>query len=76
MDGRFLSTDSVFGKSHFKFNKKDLEAINAVFLTNPKIESVKIFGSRAKGNYRKNSDIDLVLMDNNVYMLVKNQFNN
>ena len=25
MDGRFLSTDSVFGKSHLKFNKKDLK---------------------------------------------------
>ena len=25
MDGRFLSTDSVFGKSHIKFNKKDLK---------------------------------------------------
>ncbi len=46
----------------FGLNKKDLESINAVFLTNSKVESVKIFGSRAKGNYRKNSDIDLVLM--------------
>jgi len=25
MEGRFLSTDSVFGKSHMKFNKKDLK---------------------------------------------------
>jgi predicted nucleotidyltransferase len=48
--------------TEFGLNKKDLEAINAVFFANSKIESVKIFGSRAKGNYRKNSDIDLVLI--------------
>lgn len=43
-------------------NKKEMEAIKSVFLSHPKVESVKIFGSRAKGNYRKNSDIDLVII--------------
>lgn len=45
-------------------SKKELEAIRSVFLSYPKVESVKIFGSRAKGNYRPNSDIDLVIIGN------------
>ncbi len=42
--------------------KEDLKMISEIFLRYPKIEFVKIFGSRAKGNYRKNSDIDLALV--------------
>lgn len=40
---------------------KQLKLINSVFSKNKNIESVKIFGSRAKGNYRDNSDIDLAI---------------
>lgn len=36
-----------------------LEKINAVFSKISAVESVKIYGSRAKGNYRNGSDIDL-----------------
>lgn len=43
-------------------NEKELQAIKSVFLAHPKVRSVKIFGSRAKGNYRKNSDIDLAII--------------
>lgn len=35
--------------------------IKAVFKKYPAVEVVKIFGSRAKGNYRPNSDIDFAL---------------
>ena len=42
--------------------QKELEIIKSVFKKNSKLKSVKIFGSRAKGNYRPNSDIDLALI--------------
>lgn len=35
--------------------------IQQVFKNYPKVEQAKIFGSRAKGNYRENSDIDIVV---------------
>jgi len=35
--------------------------INAVFNQYPAINEVVLFGSRAKGNYRDNSDIDLAI---------------
>ena len=35
--------------------------ISGVFSLYPQIESVVIYGSRAKGDYRPNSDIDLAL---------------
>ena len=45
----------------YGLSEQDFSMINSVFLKNKKIELVKIFGSRAKGNYRYNSDIDLVI---------------
>lgn len=36
--------------------------LQSVFRAFPEIEEVKIFGSRAKGNYREGSDIDLALI--------------
>ena len=41
--------------------EKDIAAICAVFTAFPKIEKVILYGSRAKGNYRVGSDIDLTL---------------
>ncbi len=41
--------------------EQQLKLINSVFSQNNKIKSVKVFGSRAKGNYRPNSDIDLAI---------------
>ena len=40
---------------------EDIEAINKVFSKYPEIEKVILYGSRAKGNYRRDSDIDLAL---------------
>lgn len=47
----------------FGLTEKTLELIKQVFVAHPEIQQVKIFGSRALGNYRNNSDIDLVIMD-------------
>lgn len=38
-----------------------IEAVLECFAAEPKIESVILYGSRAKGNYRPGSDVDLCL---------------
>ena len=40
---------------------RDIAAIQNVFKLYPKINKVILYGSRAKGNYRAESDIDLTL---------------
>ncbi len=40
---------------------EDIEAINKVFSKHSEIETAVLYGSRAKGNYRNDSDIDLTL---------------
>jgi predicted nucleotidyltransferase len=40
---------------------KALQGLQDVFSNHPSIQSVTMYGSRAKGNYRHNSDIDLVI---------------
>lgn len=39
----------------------DMEKIQAVFATHPNVKQVVIFGSRAKGNFKNGSDIDLAV---------------
>lgn len=43
-----------------------LESILDVFSRHPKIEKVLLYGSRAKGNYRNGSDIDLTLVGKDI----------
>jgi len=38
-----------------------IDKINSVFMKYPEVEEVIIYGSRAKGNYRNGSDIDISL---------------
>ncbi len=40
-----------------------VEALQAVFSRHPAIEQVLIYGSRAKGNFRPGSDIDLTICE-------------
>lgn len=46
-----------------KFGLKDetVEKINSIFVKHPEVEEAVIYGSRAKGNYRNGSDIDITL---------------
>ena len=45
----------------FGLDDATLEKLSKVFETNPKVDKALIFGSRAKGNYRDDSDIDIAL---------------
>lgn len=43
-----------------------LASINSVFVRFPQVDRVVLYGSRAKGNYRPGSDIDLALEGDNL----------
>lgn len=48
-------------KSLYGIDKNDLDQMIQIIAKNPKIESITLFGSRAKGNHSIGSDIDLSL---------------
>lgn len=43
--------------------ERDMSTIHDILGRFPEVETVLIFGSRAKGTYKLGSDIDLVIMD-------------
>jgi uncharacterized protein len=45
----------------FGLTENTIEKFNSVFEKYPEIEEVVVYGSRAKGNYREGSDIDITL---------------
>ena len=47
-----------------KFGLKEevIQAINSIFANHPEVEKVLLYGSRAKGNYKPASDIDLTFL--------------
>ena len=50
----------------FGLNLETITRIQAVFIKHPQIKKVLLYGSRAKGNYRNGSDIDLTLQGDNL----------
>lgn len=50
----------------FGLSQDVIERINGILATFPTIEQVILYGSRAKGNYRPGSDIDLAISGANV----------
>ncbi len=56
-----MTTPRPFGLSTLTIDK-----LNSVFSQHNSIDSVLIYGSRAKGNYRAGSDIDLTIMGSEI----------
>ena len=50
----------------FGLNQETINKINSVFSKHPEIDKVIIYGSRAKGNYRAGSDIDISMYGNDL----------
>lgn len=50
----------------FGLSPTTLDKLNSIFVQHPAIDSVLIYGSRAKGNYRPGSDIDLTIKGNEI----------
>ncbi len=46
----------------------DLKRIITLLQQNPKIKKITLFGSRAKGNFKEGSDIDIALIGNNLLL--------
>lgn len=45
----------------FGLRTDDIETIRAILAQYPAVETALVFGSRAKGNYKRGSDVDLAL---------------
>lgn len=50
----------------YGLNEKVVAEIGSVFSSYPQIKQVMLYGSRAKGNYRDGSDIDLSLVGDDI----------
>lgn len=46
----------------FGLTKKEMEVVRSVFKKFPDVKKVILFGSRAMGNFKKGSDIDLAMI--------------
>ncbi len=61
----------------FGLPQKTIASLNQVFVQHPNIKEVILYGSRAKGNFRDGSDIDLTLkgekLDMNTLLKIENQ---
>lgn len=58
-----------------KFGLKEhtIEKVREVFAQFPELEEVILYGSRAKGNYRPGSDIDLTLKGKGINLRILNR---
>jgi predicted nucleotidyltransferase len=61
-----MMPDNVTATPRFGLAAHVIQAITEVFARHPAIESVILYGSRAKGTYRNGSDIDLTLLGTNL----------
>lgn len=50
----------------FGITQKDITVLEEIFRKYSSVKLVHIFGSRAKGNFKPTSDIDLAIMNKNV----------
>ncbi|MBU0464798.1 MAG: nucleotidyltransferase domain-containing protein [Proteobacteria bacterium] len=50
-----------------------IEKINQIFARCQEVEKVILYGSRAKGNHKKGSDIDLTLIGENLNLKLLNK---
>lgn len=60
----------------FGLKKDTIDLICSVFEKHPPLEKVIVYGSRAKGNYRNGSDIDLSCFGNDLTLTILHQIEN
>ncbi|HEY3390627.1 MAG TPA: nucleotidyltransferase domain-containing protein [Prolixibacteraceae bacterium] len=53
--------------------QQELESIRHIFSSFPEVEKAILYGSRAKGTYRPNSDIDISLKGTELTLKIINQ---
>ena len=57
--------------NEFGLSEKTTNILTEFFKKFPEVDEVKIYGSRAKGNYKKGSDIDFALFGDIEYNLLR-----
>ena len=50
-------------RNRFGLTERDMNTLGNIFLNFPQVLQLVIFGSRAKGNYKRGSDIDIAIMN-------------
>ncbi|HOV13014.1 MAG TPA: nucleotidyltransferase domain-containing protein [Spirochaetota bacterium] len=60
----------------YGLNEDVINKINNVFIKYPEIEEVILYGSRAKGNFKNRSDIDLTITGENINLTLINKIIN
>lgn len=53
-------------RNRYGLTDRDMKTIQSILQSCPEINSVHLFGSRAKGNHRLGSDVDLAIMNEGV----------
>lgn len=53
--------DASAAPGEFGLPARAVDSIRGVFASHPQVQRAVVYGSRAKGNYRQGSDIDVVL---------------
>ncbi len=59
--------------TRFGLSDKTSEAIRLVLSRHPEVEQAVLFGSRAKGNFKPGSDIDLALLGSGLTQRILNR---
>lgn len=59
----------------FGLKEETIAKINSVFKKYPEVEEVIIYGSRAKGNYKTGSDIDITLFGEKLTYAILSRIN-
>lgn len=60
----------------FGLSKKIIEQIQLVLSKYPEVDKAVLYGSRAKGNFKPGSDIDLTLQGGGSSLTIKNKIEN
>ena len=56
------------GYKKYGLQKTDINNVVAILQANKKITKIVLFGSRAKGNFNKGSDVDIALIGDNLVL--------
>jgi predicted nucleotidyltransferase len=60
---------------NYGLKENTISSINQIFSKHPEVEKVLVYGSRAKGNFRNGSDIDLTLQGEKLTLSILNKIN-
>jgi uncharacterized protein len=52
--------------NQFGLTERDMDTINHILINYPEVTEVHVFGSKASGNYKPGSDIDLAIVNSGV----------